>query len=114
MGGVSRTPRWPVPVLFFVLLTAFAAGIWGSYRDVFPAKGLYRVTGVLENRWGETMILVKHDAVPGLMPEMSSMAFFAESKELLDRADLRPGDRVRFTIRQLPDKLLVIEIQKIR
>ncbi len=42
------------------------------------------------------------------------MAFIAESKELLDRAALRPGDRVRFTIRQLPDKLLIVEIRRIR
>ena len=42
------------------------------------------------------------------------MAFFVESKDLLDRADLNPGDRVRFTIRQVPDRLLVVEIQKIR
>lgn len=60
------------------------------------------------------MILVRHEAVPGLMDEMSSMAFFVESKELLDRADLKPGDRVRFTIRQVPDRLLVVEIQKIQ
>ena len=60
------------------------------------------------------MILVKHDAVPGLMDEMSAMSFIAESKELLDRANLAPGDRVRFTIRQLPDKLLVVEIKKVR
>lgn len=59
------------------------------------------------------MILVRHDAVPGLMDEMSSMAFFAESKELLDRAALKPGDRVRFTIKQLPDKLLVVRLQKL-
>ncbi len=96
------------------LLVAFAAGIWGTYRDSFPAKGLYRVTGVFESRWGEIMILVKHDAVPGLMPEMSSMAFLAESRKLLDQAALRPGDRVRLTIRQLPDKLLVVEIRKLR
>jgi Cu/Ag efflux protein CusF len=60
------------------------------------------------------MILVRHDSVPGLMREMRSMAFFAESKELLDRAGLQPGDRVRFTVRQLPDKLLVVEIRKLR
>ena len=60
------------------------------------------------------MILVKHDAVPGLMQEMGSMALFAESREVLDRAALRPGDRVRFTVRQLPDKLLIVEIQKVR
>jgi len=111
---LARPPRWAIPLLVVLLLAGFAAGIWGSYRAVFPAKGLYRVTGTFETRWGETMILVKHDAVPGLMEEMSSMAFFAESKELLDRAALRPGDRVRFTIRSLPDKLLVVEIQTIR
>jgi hypothetical protein len=109
-----RTVRWAVPVLFIVLLAAFAAGIWGSYRDSFPAKGLYRVSGVFETRWGETMILVKHEAVPGLMQEMGSMALFAESREILDRAALRPGDRLRFTVRQLPDKLLIVDIQKVR
>jgi hypothetical protein len=111
---LSATPRWIAPLFFIVLLAAFAAGIWGSYRAVFPAKGLYRVSGVFQSREGETMILVRHDAVPGLMEEMNSMVFFVESKDLLDRADLRPGDRVRFTIRQVPDRLLVVEIQKIR
>jgi copper binding protein CusF len=111
---LARTPRWAVPLLFVFLLAGFTAGIWGSYRELFPAKGLYRVTGTFENRWGETMILVKHDAVPGLMDGMNNMVFLAESKELLDRAALRPGDRVRFTIRQVPDKLLVVEIRKIR
>ena len=108
------TTRWAVPLLFVVLLAAFAAGIWGSYRESFPSKGLYRVSGVFENRWGETMILVRHDAVPGLMPEMGSMTLFAESREILDRADLRPGDHVRFTIRPLPDKLVIVQIQKVR
>lgn len=111
---MAGAPRWAVPALFVVLLAAFAAGIWGSYRDIFPARGLYRVTGIFEERWGERQILVRHEAVPGLMDEMRSMAFVAESKELLDAADLRRGDRVRFTVRQLPDKLLVVEIQKIR
>ena len=109
-----RTSRWAAPLLFVVLLAGFAAGIWGSYRTVFPGKGLYRVTGVLESRWSDTMILVRHDVVPGLMEEMASMAFFAESRALLDRAALKPGDRVRFTIRQVPDKLLVVEIQRIQ
>jgi hypothetical protein len=112
---VFPTPRWAVPLLFVVLLVAFAAGIWGTYRDSFPAKGLYRVTGVLENRLDHTMILVKHDVVPGLMPEMKSMVFFAESGELLDRVALQPGDRVRLTVRRLSDdKLVVIEIRKLR
>ena len=94
-------------------MIGFAAGIWGTYRQIFPARGLYRVTGVFVSRWGERMVLVKHDAVPGLMDEMNSMSFIAESKELLDRANLAPGDRVRFTIRQLPDALVIVEIKKL-
>jgi hypothetical protein len=111
----SRSVRraFAVPSLCAVSLAAFAAGLWGSYRDVFPARGLYRVTGIFEARGGESLIMLRHDAIPGLMDEMSSMALLAESKELLDRAALRRGDHVRFTIRQLPDKLLVVEIQKI-
>jgi len=106
--------RWAVPFLFALLLVAFAAGIWGSYRESFPGKGLYRVSGVFETRAGDTLILVKHEAVPGLMQEMGSMALFAESREMLDRAELHPGERVRLTVRQLPDKLLIVEIQKVR
>ena len=111
---MPRVPRWAAPLLFIALLAAFAAGIWGSYREVFPGKGLHRVTGVVQSRVGDTMILVRHDAVPGLMEEMASMTFLTESKALLDRAALQPGDRVRFTIRQTPDALLVVEIEKIQ
>ncbi len=106
--------RWAAPALFIVLLLAFGAGIWGSYRAVFPARGLYRVTGVLEARLGETAILVRHDAVPGLMDEMAAMAFVVESRHILDRAGIAPGDRVRLTVRQEPERLLVVEVQKIR
>lgn len=99
-------------MLFVVLLATFAAGIWSTYRANFPGKGLYRATGIYEGRSGETMILVKHDAVSGLMEEMNAMAFSVESSALLDRAALRPGDHIRFTIHQRPDKLVVVEIQK--
>jgi len=59
-------------------------------------------------------MLVNHDAAPGLMDEMSKMAFYAETKDLLDRAGLSRGDRVRLTVRQLPDRYLVVEIKKIQ
>ncbi len=110
-----RPPGWAVPVLFVILLAGFGAGIWGTYRDSFPARGLHRIAGVFESRLGDTMILVKHDGVPGLMPEMRSMAFVAESRELLDHATLQPGDRIRFTVRRITDDtLLVVEIRKLR
>lgn len=59
-------------------------------------------------------MLVRHDAVAGFMDEMQSMALFAESSALLDGADLRRGDRVRLTVRQEKDRLVAVEIQKIR
>jgi hypothetical protein len=33
---------------------------------------------------------------------------------MLDAAGLRRGDRVRLTVRQLPDRYLVVEIKKIQ
>jgi hypothetical protein len=111
---VSQTPRWAAPLLFVVLVGAFAAGIWGSYRATFPARGLYRVTGVFERRAGETLILVRHDAVPGLMEEMTGMALEVESAGLVERAGIGPGDRVRLTIRQEPGRLVVVELQRIQ
>ncbi len=111
---MARSRRWAVPLVFVLLLAGFAAGIWGSYRDVYPGRGLFRVTGVFEGRGSDTLILVSHDAAPGVMDEMSKMAFYAETKEMLDGASLRRGDRVRLTVRQLPDRYLVVEIRKIQ
>ena len=111
---MAGSPRWAVPLLFVLLAASFAAGIWGTWREVFPGQGLHRVTGVFEARAGDTLMLVNHDAAPGLMDEMSKMAFYAESKDLLDRAGLSRGDRVRLTVRQLPDRYLVVEIKKIQ
>jgi hypothetical protein len=59
-------------------------------------------------------MLVKHDVVPGFMDEMLSMAIFAESPALLDAAGLVRGDRVRLTVRQEKDRLVAVEILKIR
>jgi hypothetical protein len=72
------------------------------------------VTGVFEARGGPTLILIRHDKVPGFMDEMDSMALFAESPALLDGVELARGDRVRVTVRQEKDRLVVVEIQKIR
>lgn len=111
---MAASPRWAAPLLFVLLALSFAAGIWGTWREVYPGKGLYRVTGVFEARASDTLMLVNHDAAPGLMDEMSRMAFYAETKDLLDGAGLRRGDRVRLTVRQLPDRYLVVEIKKIQ
>ena len=104
-------------MLFAVLLGGFAAGIWGTYRTIFPARGLHRVTGIFQARAGDTLILVKHDPVAGLMDEMTSMAVSSETRELLDTADLHAGDRIRLTVREVPgrrDALMAVEIVKLR
>jgi hypothetical protein len=111
---MRRAGSWKVWVLFLFLLAGLGVGIWGTLRAVLPEKGVYRVTGVYKDRWGETMILVQHDPVPGLMETMDFMSFFVESKELLDGAKLNKGDRVRFTIKQVPDRLLIVKIEKIQ
>lgn len=106
--------RWVAPALFAALLAAFGAGIWGIYRSNFPGQGLYRASGVYETRLTDVMVIVKHEKMPGLMDEMQSMVFMAESKDVLDRAKLSTGDRVRLTIRPTAERLLLVDIQKIK
>ena len=111
----SRRGRLRVVALFVVLLLGFALGIWGTYRAVYPEKGVHRLTAVFQARAGETAILVRHEAAPALaMGEMELMAFDLESKTLLDQAGLKPGDRVRLTIRQIPpNRLVVVRMDKL-
>lgn len=109
-----RLVGWAVASLYVLLLAGFAVGIWASYRATFPGAGLYRVTGVVLERASDTLIVVSHERVPGLMEEMSAMVFEAESRVVLDQAALVPGDRARFTVRQERDRLVVVEVQKIR
>ena len=98
-----------------VLLVGFALGIWGTYRAVYPEKGVHRLTVVFQARAGDTAILISHEAIPALsMGSMELMAFDVESKALLDGAGLKRGDRVRLTIRQTADRLLVVRIDKLR
>ena len=72
------------------------------------------MTGVFEARSGDSLMLVKHDVVPGFMDEMQLMAVVADSPERLTAAGLTRGDRVRLTVRQEKDRLVAVEILKIR
>jgi hypothetical protein len=47
------------------------------------------------------------------MDEMNLMSLEVESRDLLDRAALSRGDRVRLTVRQSTDRLEITEIQKL-
>jgi len=111
----ASSGRWKVVALFVVLLLGFALGIWGTYRAVYPEKGVHRLTAVFQSRLGETALVVSHEAVAALsMGSMELMAFDVESKALLDGVAISAGDRVRLTIRQTPDRLLVVKIDKLQ
>jgi len=57
------------------------------------------------------VIIIYHDPVPGLMDEAMSMPFIAASTKLF--RDLRPGDRIAFGLKETPDALLVVSVQRL-
>ncbi len=54
-------------------------------------------------------VFLTHEEIPGLMTGMT-MGFEAEDPAIL--TGLAPGDRVRFTLRQKDDRLLLVAIEK--
>ena len=92
-----------------VLLTAFAAGIWGTV--IRPAA--YEVRGTIVARPAPDMLLVRHEPVAALgMNAMELMAISA-SPALLDPVGPGPGDRVKLAVRQRDDQLVLIRIEKL-
>ena len=56
-------------------------------------------------------VFLTHEAMPGLMEAMT-MGFEAENPKLLN--GLLPGDPVRFTVRKVGDRLILVSIEKLR
>ena len=54
-------------------------------------------------------IFITHETIPDLMPGMT-MGFEAEDPKLLD--GLKPGDPIRFTLRQQDQRLRVVAIER--
>ena len=57
------------------------------------------------------VILLQHDAVPGLMEEAMAMPFLVASPALFK--GIRPGDRITFGLQDVPGALLVISIERL-
>jgi len=57
------------------------------------------------------VIVIRHEAIPGLMAEAMTMPFLAASAALFQ--GLRPGDRIAFRLKEVPDALLVISIERL-
>jgi hypothetical protein len=106
--SVRRT-RWLLAALFVGLLAAFAVGLWGTILR--PAA--YEVRGVVVARPAANMILIRHEAAPGLgMGAMELMAVFSDPARL-DAADPHPGDRVRLAVRRTDDQIDLIRLEKV-
>ena len=103
-----RRARWIVALLFAGLLVLFAVGIWGTLLRP-PA---YEVRGSFVARPAPDLILVRHEPVRGLgMGAMELMAVFTEPRQL-DAVVLAPGDKVRLSVRQIDDRLILLRIEK--
>jgi Cu/Ag efflux protein CusF len=57
------------------------------------------------------VIIIHHQPIPGLMAEEMSMPFIAASTDLFH--DLHPGDKISFTLQDVPGALLVITITRL-
>ena len=56
------------------------------------------------------VIVIQHEAIAGLMDEAMSMPFLVASTGLFE--GLKPGDRINFVLRDVPDALLVVSIER--
>jgi Copper binding periplasmic protein CusF len=57
------------------------------------------------------VIVIEHEPIAGLMDERMAMPFIAASTALL--SGLRKGDRIAFGLRDTPDALLVVTIERL-
>ena len=57
------------------------------------------------------VIVIEHEPIAGLMDEKMSMPFIAASTTLFQ--GLRKGDRIAFGLKDTPDALLVVAIERL-
>lgn len=87
----------------------FGVGIWGTL--VRPAA--YEVRGTIVARPAANLLLVRHEDVPALgMRAMDLMAIFGDPN-VVERAGVGPGERVRLAVRQQNDQLTLLRIEKL-
>jgi Copper binding periplasmic protein CusF len=83
------------------------------------AGGEWRATGVAlavlpppsELHATRPVIVIQHEAIPGLMDQAMAMPFLVASTALFEGVE--SGDRIAFTLRDVPDALLVIAIERL-
>ena len=56
------------------------------------------------------VIVIRHEAIPGLMAEAMTMPFLVASAALFE--GIRAGDHIAFALKEVPDALLVVSIER--
>jgi Cu/Ag efflux protein CusF len=110
-----------VPALLALVTLLLAVASAGA-QPVKPdtAKPDWRGTGVIlkllpppsDLHATRPVIVLQHDAIPGLMEEAMTMPFIAASTALF--RGHQTGERVRFGLKDTPGALLVISIETVR
>jgi len=91
-----------------VLVTAFAAGLWGTVLR--PAA--YEVQGEVLARAAPDLLIVRHEAISGLgMTAMETMAVTVTPEQVAP-LDLKSGDRVRLAVRPSGNDLVLVWIKR--
>jgi hypothetical protein len=107
--------RFPGRLATLGLITALAAPVAAQ-----PAvKPDWRGTGIVlallrppsDLHATRPVIVIRHEAISGLMESPMSMPFFVASAALFE--GLRAGDRIAFGLKDVPDALLVISIERL-
>ena len=102
--------------LLLIALSAAGAGAQAARPEA--GKPDWRGTGVIlkmlpppsELHATRPVIVLQHDPIPGLMEESMTMPFLVASTALF--RGRTAGERVTFGLKEVPDALLVISIEK--
>ncbi|MCI0371606.1 MAG: copper-binding protein, partial [candidate division NC10 bacterium] len=126
-GGPERLARSEQAragaVLAVALLSSLITGaalLWPLVpRLTIEPQADYRGTGVIVEilpppsglHPTRPVIIIHHDPLSGLMEEAMAMPFLAASTQLF--GNLRPGDRIAFGLKETPDALLVVLLERL-
>lgn len=110
------TRTYPMTLALLMILAVSAAA---QPVQAPAAKPDYRGTGVVlailpppsNLHATRPVIVIDHEAIEGLMDEKMSMPFIAASTGLFQ--GLAPGDRITFGLKDTPDALLVIVVERL-
>jgi Cu/Ag efflux protein CusF len=112
-GRVRQMKIHPLLRFSLALYFIFGLAVCGACRKSTPAPARPAhegVTGVVVSvDKDQGTIQINHEEIKGYMPAMS-MAFHVKKKFLLD--DIKPGDKVQFTLRDTGNGYVISQLKK--